>query len=227
MLLKICSCIILTCARCREEEETVENPRITCLEVKKIWFASQFSIRIDGEVHSFDDWLGRLMRVGDEDFLVGVYHLLWVIWTSINQWVLRGKGDSPCLGQSSIVLGVWDTFFGATRASVQVIIWGRPKLGYININFDASIRAVEGTRWGLVAIHQNGEVVAATTNYSEVHYPLEIGEVLALRWALQMAHDLYLFQAVLKLIARHFMINGVAKTRMLDVTLTSSWMNAK
>ncbi|XP_057453173.1 uncharacterized protein LOC130745041 [Lotus japonicus] len=81
-----------TCPCCGEAEETTTHALLTCIGIRRIWFASHLNIHINEEIpENFLGWLELVLEHPNEDTMADIFNLIWVIWKRRNAWLYDGQ----------------------------------------------------------------------------------------------------------------------------------------
>lgn len=87
--------INLICQRCEQENENIMHMLFFCPMARATWYASQFSLRVDGLPLDFNDTLLELTTNMEDEQITWFCNALWNLWKARNQELYAGKRGRP------------------------------------------------------------------------------------------------------------------------------------
>ncbi|XP_057450726.1 uncharacterized protein LOC130742639 [Lotus japonicus] len=130
--------------------------------------------------------------INDVDMASRCVNFVWAIWEARNRLVFQGITSSLDVLASRLQM-----IHAPPSVSISppgrdfAAVWKRPQPNVTKLNFDGSWKTNRAADFGCVARNHHGEVMAAATvSPVDASSPL-MAEVLAFRWCLSLAADLF------------------------------------
>ncbi|XP_057422351.1 uncharacterized protein LOC130716163 [Lotus japonicus] len=165
------------CPLCHDEEESIHHILVSCPVVSHWWFALMGSLRVEA-YGSVQGILQYCFDINDADMAARLVF----------------QGITPLLDDLASRLQMIHappSIFIAPTGRDFAAVWRRPQPNMIKLNFDGSWKTDRAAGFGCVARNHHGEVMATTTvSLVDASSPL-MAEVLAFRWRLSLAVDLF------------------------------------
>ncbi|KAL5805331.1 hypothetical protein ACOSQ3_032131 [Xanthoceras sorbifolium] len=190
------------CSRCGDDPESSAHALFWCSSVRPIWESTIFwaVLNLQRHISCFDLILWvfvRAKRAEFEEFCM----ILWGVWSDRNT-VIHSKSPRVSADLVSWSLSLLREFQGTQRVFGSPpqpprqpcsSPWSPPPAGSLKLNTDAAVKpgfSVMGS--GAVVRDSQGKVVAASAKPLLGFFPVELGELLALREGLLVAKELSL-----------------------------------
>lgn len=134
------------CPICQESPETVDHALVYCKFAQRCWEIINLNV-IFNDGQSFQQLMQQLLNHKTSKELEIIGTVLWQIWSHRNNVVWNKKAQTPSL----VVNSAGSALFQWQRAQVKqnqdsilndregVLIWQKPKLGWLSCNVDAAV----------------------------------------------------------------------------------------
>ncbi|KAL5794878.1 hypothetical protein ACOSP7_003472 [Xanthoceras sorbifolium] len=205
------------CSRCGDAPESSAHALFWCSSVRPIWESTVFwdVLNLQRHISCFDLILWvfvRAKRAEFEEFCM----ILWGVWSDRNA-VFHSKSPRVSADLVAWSLSLLREFQGTQKVFGSPsqpprqpcsALWSPPPAGSLKLNTDAAVKSgfsVMGS--GAVVRDSQGKVVVASAKPLSGFFPVELGELLALREGLLVAKELSLIIEWVELDA----VNAVAR----------------
>ncbi|XP_057432105.1 uncharacterized protein LOC130724854 [Lotus japonicus] len=181
------------CPLCEETEETIDHAFMSCSLVRRVWFASVLSVRMEENTTGLGTFLQELLVCADMVVAGKVCSLIYDVWEARNRWVFDGDPfDCRRVLQRAVSLSPAPASSSSQGCQQRSFAssWLRPPEGRFKLNFDASVLGDGSAGLGMVVRDVDGMVLAAATESNVCVLSPVQGEALCMRWAIALAIDL-------------------------------------